>query len=439
MLNALLELLRRRYIAFQMVAVAIWLALELSGYGFGVLDGIFRRPLTNADRSGIGNLLSGAPPPGPVRLSRAERSALQQRLTASFAGAPPKHVQLSELKSMYVLKPGSWCDWRGSNVASDPKECNQLKATTPLFQALLASMHPKTEALMLEELRGHKGDAITIAFFLGRSGKPQILFDLSRVSGEKWNHAKGYTLKAYHGGGLTELSLGKELSSGDRLFLIDDPGRLQRRRGMCGEATCPALLLIYGVDHQGYRDTEGKLATQNLVDITIGGDLERRFDLFATLIGQKVTVPPVLPPVSFQPERFGVTKFETVHLDRKMDALFGAGAASRVIYSPVAYRVAFGTVLGITLDGKHYTLWNGGTGYASLGTDRFVFDIVENGKTRRLDGVKGSGGVYALPYSGTAASVNARLEVRKFTDQSGKPWSDFSDFGAVFEPLRTNK
>ena len=192
MLNALLELLRRRYIVFQMVAVAIWLALELSGYGFGVLDGIFRRPLTNADRSGVGNLLSGAPPLGPVRLSRAERSALQQRLTASFAGAPPKHVQLSDLKSMYVLKPGSRCDWRGSNVASDPKECNQLKEATPLFQALLASMHPKTEALMLEELRGYKGDAITIAFFLGRSGKPQILFDLSRVNGEKWNHAKGY-------------------------------------------------------------------------------------------------------------------------------------------------------------------------------------------------------------------------------------------------------
>ena len=63
----------------------------------------------------------------------------------------------------------------------------------------------------------------------------------------------------------------------------------------------------------------------------------------------------------------------------------------------------------------------------------------ENGKTHRLDDVTGSGGVYALPYSGTAASVHARLEVRKFTDQSGKPWSDFSDFGAVFEPLRTSK
>ena len=436
MLNALLELLRRRYFAFQMVAVAIWIVLELSGYGFGVLDGIFRRPLTNADKSGIGNLLSGAPPPGPIRLSRPERAALQERLMTRFAGVPPKHVQLSDLKSMYVLKSGSWCDWRGSNVASDPKECNQLKETTPLFQALLASMHPKTEALMLEEVRGYKGDAIKIAFFLGRSGKPQILFDLSRVNGANWNHAKGYILKAYHGGGLTELSLGKELSNGDRLCLIDDPGQLQRRRGMCGEVTCPALLLLYGVDHQGYRDTEGKLATQNLVDLSIGSDLEKRFDLFAALIGQKVTVPPALPPVAFQQERFGVTKFETVHLDRKLDALFGEGAAARVVYSPVAYRVAFGTVLGITLDGKLYTLWNGGPGYPSLGTDRFVFDIIDNGKTRRLDNVKDSGGVYALAFSGSTAGMNARLEVRKFTVQAGAAWSEFSDFADVFKALR---
>ncbi|MEQ1717093.1 MAG: hypothetical protein ABL907_14085 [Hyphomicrobium sp.] len=439
MLNALLELLRRRYIAFQMVAVVFWIALELSGYGFGVLDGLFRRPLTNADRSGIGNLLSGAPPPGPIRLSRPERTALQERLTARFAGAPPKHVVLADLKSMYALKPHSLCDWRGSNVASDPKECNQLKEATPLFQALLASMHPKTEALMLEEVRGYKGDAIKIAFFLGRSGKPQILFDLSRVNGEKWNHAKGYLLKAYHGTSLTELALGKEQAWGDRIFLIDDPGRLNPRPGSCGAAGCPALLLLYGYDHQNFRDTEGKLSTQNLVDLTIGGDLEQRFDLFAALLGQKVTVPPALPPVAFEQERFGVTKFETIHLDRKIEAVFGAGAAARVVYSPVAYRVAFGTVLGVALDGKLYTLWNGGPGYAELGTDRFVFDIIENGKTRRLDDVKGGGGVYALPYSGTAGGANVRLEVRKFIDQAGKPWSEFSDFGAVFGPLRTRQ
>ncbi len=437
MLNALLELLRRRYVGLQMLAVFIWFGLELSGYGFGVLDGMFRRPLTNADKSGLGNLLAGAPPPGPIRLSRTERAALHERMTKLFAGTPPKHVQLTELKHMFVLKSGSWCDWRGSNVASDPKECNQLKEATPLFQALLASMNPKTEGLMLEEVKGFKGDMIIVAFFLGRSGKPQILLDLSRVSGDKWNHAKGYTLKAYHGTSLTELPLGKEVSGGNRIFLIDDPGRLAPRPGNCGAAPCPALLLLYGFDHQGYRDTEGRLSTANLATIQIGTDLDKRFAFFAALMDQQIKVPIALPPEPYKQERFGVTKFETVHLDRKIDGIFGAGASARAIYSPFAYRVAFGTVLGITLDGKLYTLWNGGPGYASLGTDRFVFDVIENGKARRLDDVKSNAGVYALPYSGSASSANARLEVRKFTAQSDKAWSDFSDFPTIFAPLRT--
>ena len=438
MLNALLELLRRRYVGLQMLAVFIWFGLELSGYGFGILDGMFRRPLTNADKSGLGNLLAGAPPPGPIRLSRTERAALHERMTKLFASTPPKHVQLSDLKSMYQLKSGSWCDWRGSNVASDPKECNQLKEATPLFHALLSSMHPKTEGLMLEEIKGFKGDMIAVAFFIGRSGKPQILFDLSGVRGDQWNHAKGYVLKAYHGTSLTELTLGKELSGGNRIFLIDDPGRLAHRPGNCGAAPCPALLLLYGFDHEGYRDTEGRLSTANLATIQIGPDLDKRFELFAALVDQQVKVPNALPPEPYKQERFGVTKFETVHLDRKIDGIFGAGASARAIYSPVAYRVAFGTVLGITLDGKLYTLWNGGPGYTSLGTDRFVFDVIENGKTRRIDDVKSDSGVYALPYSGPASGTSARLEVRKFTAQSDKAWSDFSDFPMIFAPLRTN-
>jgi hypothetical protein len=258
----------------------------------------------------------------------------------------------------------------------------------------------------------------------------------SRASRKSCSICRGYTLKAYHGTSLTELALGKDNGLGDRIFLIDDPGRLAPRPGSCGNSGCPALLLLYGIDHHGYRDTEGRLSTQNLATITIEGDLVRRFDLFAALIGQKVAPPPALAPVPFQQERFGVTKFETVHLYRKIDEIFGAGASARAIYSPVAYRVAFGRVLGSTLDGKFYTLWNGGPGYTSLGTDRFVFDVIENGKTRRLDDVRGTGGMYALPYSGPTPSSNARLEVRKFSAQSDKAWSEFSDFAELFAPLR---
>lgn len=436
MVHALLEILRRRYLILQALALVLWLVLDIAGYGFGFIDALLRRPMTNADAGGISTLFGNSPPAGPVRLSRNDRTALQQRLRTKFGETPPKHVQLADLKSMYSLKQRSLCDWRGSNVAADPKECNQLANATPLFRALLSAMHPKTEVLMLEQLRGYRGDPIAIAFFVGRAGRPQILFDLSRVNTNHWATAKGFQLKAYHGKGLTDLPLGKELSVGHGLFLIDDPGHLERRRGMCGTPTCPAEFLLYGIDHQNLRDTAGKPVTQNLVDIAITGDIEKRFDLFSALLDASIALPAPLPAQPYQVERFAVTKFNTVHLGRKIDAIFGPGASARVLYSPVGYRVAFGSVFGISLDGQLFTLWDGGTGYASLGTDRFVFDILERGKSRRLGDVKSQAGLYALPYSGFPADGKMTLEVRKLTAQADAPWSTFESFTDLFGPLR---
>ena len=57
---------------------------------------------------------------------------------------------------------------------------NAIKETTPLFQALLASMHPKTETLMLEELRGYKGDAIKRWFLDYPTVSGDLTVDLKR-------------------------------------------------------------------------------------------------------------------------------------------------------------------------------------------------------------------------------------------------------------------
>ncbi len=425
------KILQRYFVALQIIAVLFWLGLELAGYGFGLLDGLLQRRLTNAETPrGIGGLVSRAPP-GPVRLTRGEREALRSRLAATFGASPPKHTTLSDLRWMYELKSGSLCDWRGSNVASDAVECNRLTRTTPFFQALLAAMHPKTEMLMLEEITGRKGDQVLAAFFLGSNGKPQILFDLSRVDTRHWDAAKGFKLKAYHGGGLSEIALGEPINRDARVYRIDDPGKLARRRADCHQVHCMAVLLLYGHDHQGYRNTEGVLATDNLADIAITADLERRFDLFAAALGTGMPAPAVVAPVPYRIERFGVTKFETVKLERKLLALLGADAASRVLYSPYGYDVAFGRVFGIMLDGSFYALWDGGPGYASLGTDRMVFDVIESGKRRRLDNVRSAGGVYLLPHSGPAP-----IEVRKFIAQDGEPWSSFAGFDELFAPLR---
>jgi hypothetical protein len=435
MARFIFDLLRRRFILFQILALLFWLGLELAGYGFGALDGLMQRRLTNADQSTIGTWIAGAPP-GPVRLSRAERSDVEARIKQIFGVDPPKHVRLSELEWMYELKPGSFCRWRGSNVETDPKECNRLARTVPIFQALLEAMHPKTETLMLEEVTGFKSDKITVAFFVGRSGKGKILFDLSRVSTSNWDYGKGFKLKAYHAGGLTDLPLGKAQSVGSGLFLIDDPGPLGPRPGACGKSLCPSLLLLYGHDFQGYRNSEGQLSTHNLATIEIGAHLQRRYDLYAALMGKaNAPVAAVLPQEAYKQTRFAVTQFQTKHLERAIEALFGAGAKDRVVYAPSGYDVAFARVSAIRHEGKLFLLWDGGTPYSSLGTDRFVFDVIETGKRRRLDGVTASGGVHLIPFAALGTDTKRRLEVRKFIEQGGKVWSEVSEIDALVAPL----
>ncbi len=46
---AIFNLFRRSYLLLQVVAIMVWLGLELAGYGFGLLDGVLGRRLTNAE------------------------------------------------------------------------------------------------------------------------------------------------------------------------------------------------------------------------------------------------------------------------------------------------------------------------------------------------------------------------------------------------------
>ena len=140
-------LFRRRYLLLQATALLLWLALEIAGYGTGALHSLLHRPLTNAAGSRLVDLFTGAPPPGPMRLSRSERDRQARRIEAAFGGNPPKHDTLGDLRFLYQPKKGSLCDWRPSNVAADPKECNELASATPLFLSLLAHVHPKSDTL----------------------------------------------------------------------------------------------------------------------------------------------------------------------------------------------------------------------------------------------------------------------------------------------------
>lgn len=436
MLDLFRKPLIRGYVWAQIVVLLLLLVLEVAGYGVGLFDGILARRLTDADPvRGIGGLLRHAPP-GPVRLTRGERDATKALIAAAFGATPPIYSELSELRWMYEPRPGSLCDIRGSNVASDPAECNRLASTTPFFAALLDAMHPKTEALFLEEVKGYKGNTVLAAFFVGRSGKPQILFDFSRQAAGQWDLSKGFKLKIHHGGGVTDVSLSHSLSASAPLYQIDDPGVLQRRRGQCGEQQCPAVLHLYGHLPQPARNSVGVDIPANLADVKIDERLERRFDFFAALLGTQPALPAPLPPEPFKIERFGVTKFRTTKLDRAVDALFGQGTRNRVLYSPVGYDVAFGAVYGVKIGDTVFLIWDGGDSFPSLGTDRFVFDLIQGGKPRRLANVNCHGVVCFLPYALEADGASSKLEVRKFIDQSGKPWSEFSEFAALFEPLR---
>ena len=438
MLRALFEYFRRQYFVLQAVALTIWLLLELCGYGFGILQGLFRPRLTDADSNALVRFLGLAPPPGPIRLARSERAALQDRIRSAFGEQPPRSVSLTELRYMYALKPGSPCDWRDASIASDPRECNQLTDATPLFRALLASMHPKTETLMLLEKRGYKGDMVTAAFFVGTSGRPSILFDFSRVRSDQWAKENGFALKVYHPNGLSDVDLGKELTPASSIYLIDDPGRLDRRRGLCGLPTCPSQLLLYGFSPREVSNG-GTPSPRNLVEFDIDDDLEKRFALYAALMDTRPISPKALPPEPYKVARIEVTKLSTAKLDRAIDNLFEQGARARVLYSPIGYDVAFGTVYGVKLDDKYFTIWDGGDSFPSLGTDRFVFNLVLGGKARRIDDVRCHGVICFVPFSNTAPASAIRLEVRKFIDQASKPWSEFSEFVPLFEPLRLNQ
>jgi hypothetical protein len=435
MLSRLQDLLRRKFILSQLVVLLVWFVIELAGYGTGLLAYIARHPLTNTDGFHINDLWLGSAPPGPVRLSRAERAAVAARIGNAFGGNPPKHTTLAELRWMYALKPGSLCVWRGGNVASDPAECNRIERAHVVFTTLLKVMHPKTEVLMLEEARSNKGDVALFAFFVGIRGKPQILVDLSRVRPDVWDKSQGFLLKAYHGNGLTEIPLGTDVN-GQQMFIVDDPGAFDRRTPSCSASNCMAQLLLYGFGTDASVDSLGKRTSRNLTEIALSEALEQRFKLFAAVMNQQqAPTPKATYDKTFKPRKFGVTVFDTALLKRKLDEALGAGASERAVFSPFGFHVAFGSVYGILLDGRLYTIWDGGAPHASLGTDKFVFHIRAARKLTEITGVRSSRGVHIIPFPVGATTGQVTLTVHKFIEQQGEPWSEFSDFEAVFTRL----
>jgi hypothetical protein len=105
------------------------------------------------------------------------------------------------------------------------------------------------------------------------------------------------------------------------------------------------------------------------------------------------------------------------------------------VFSPFGFHVAFGSVYGILLDGRLYTIWDGGAPHASLGTDKFVFHIRAARKLTEITGVRSSRGVHIIPFPVGATTGQVTLTVHKFIEQQGEPWSEFSDFEAVFTRL----
>jgi len=437
MFVAMQSLLRNKYIQIQLVALAGWLLIEACGYGFGLFKYLSWRPLTNAEGFHVTDLVHGSAPKGPVRLTVDERAALTARVSAAFGGTVPTHDELGELRRLYQPKDGVQCEWRrGTNIASDPSECNALKDAKPIFTALLQFMHPKTEWLLLEEVKGHKGDMLAVAFFVGLAGKPQILIDFSRVRSDTWDTSKGFVAKAWHGGGngLTELALGKEVQgAGSRFYLIDDPGVFERRRPGCTHSSCWANFLFYGYSKEGWRDTLGNFTTSNLADVAIKEGLEQRFKLFAAMMNQPYVAPAAAKyEVRYQPEKSGVTKWDVQGLAKNIDALMGAGTTARAVFSPMAYSVSMGKVYGFRLDGKFYTIWEA---ISPESKDRFVFRKNVNGTATNIDGVPGIKGLYIVPLPVAPMAKGTSLTVHLTGRLEGRPWSEFTDFETVFKPL----
>lgn len=436
MIASIVALLQRRYLTAQLVVISLWVILEISGYGFNVLQSIFVRSMTDATGFRLNDIWNGAPPRGPRRLTREERVSLSGRLNAAFPTGLRKARMLSDMEWAYELDGGELCRWRGRNIAVEPHGCNRVRSARPWFLALLRTMHPSSESFLMDEVHGARGDVVRMFFFVGVTGTPKILVDLTEVTAG-WNLAKGFVLKAEHGRSLTELSLGRPLSGvGGTLYVIDDPGALERRLWMCGSARCPAAFHLYGVPQSSAKTGLGEAVEANIAEVSLTDELEQRHQFHAVVMGRAFEPAAAVPEQAFKPEAFAVTTFDTVHLDRKIEAILGQGARNEVTYSSIGVRVAFGSMFGMSYRGALYTLFDGGPGYMSLGTDRFVFDVVADGHKRRLDDVRSASGLYLLPFSGSSAAKSAKVEVRKFTAQTGQPWSELTDFHRVFQPLR---
>ena len=99
------------------------------------------------------------------------------------------------------------------------------------------------------------------------------------------------------------------------MFLIDDPGELTRRDATCEQPACFARLLLSGYNFEGFRDAATRvLSTDNIGDIVINTDLEKRFALYAALIGKPTPAPKMKLDMSYKPEKTAVTSYHTALL-----------------------------------------------------------------------------------------------------------------------------
>lgn len=430
----------RSYIGWQIAAFIIWIGIELAGYGFGVLDALFRRPLTNAEGRRPLDLVVGAPPAGPMRLTRDEQAAVAKRLSDTFGASIPKHDQLADLQVFYQLAPGSLCDWkRGTNIAFDPKECNKLASSDPFFLGLLQNMHPKTQHVFWREAKASSGGTIQVGFFIGLKGKPQILFDFSRVGPGNFDLSRGFPMLVHHAGGTgsTDFDLGQPLGIGARLYLIDDPGTFPRRNASCDQPACFARIHLYAYLGDGTGDSMGRPVRRNLADVALDADLERRFAFYAALQGKAAPASTAARiETKYEITDFAVTRYELAMLKRKFDEAMGDGAFERAVFAPVAYHVAFGKVFGIRLDGKFYVIFEAAISNARLGTDKPTFRLADGRTSTLVEGVKSAREVHVLPYPGAGtAKSGTRLLVFKANapdGTAGAPWSEFDRFDKLF-------
>ena len=210
---------------------------------------------------------------------------------------------------------------------------------------------------------------------------------------------------------------------------------MSRRDATCEQPACFARLLIYGYNFEGFRTAATKeLSTDNLADIVVDTNIEKRFALYAAILGKPLAAPKVKLDQSYKPERTAITNYHTVHLKRDLDAAMGAGATARALFSPMGYLVPFAKIIAFRLDGKQYLIWDGGTPYPSLGTDAFVFHWKRGNTLEPVTPIGHSGGVWVLPLPPPQAKM-PMLIVHKSIQPTGKPWSWFSDYNAVLAPL----